>query len=582
MKYTSKRAIVVVFATALCFIALGVLIGGASPGFHWKKSSAEFSLTSQEKKGMELLNKRFSVVRISSVVDGKLIGLASPNRLMADVLTEESMATDVKSEILLQTKSGEVMLLQSAQADAENAMINAYADLWHVEAAEKNQVGELFSGSGGAPSIVLELDDSPKAARSPVRQLRVAVIDSGIDDKHPALADGVWNNLQEANGTDGVDDDNNGRIDDIEGWDFVNDSADVSDSVGHGTHVTGVISAKPTYLSDMSGVNPQGAEVMILKVADDKHGLRLANVIAALHYAKNNGADVINMSFGFSEDSRIFRNAIRDIKENGTYLVAAAGNNADSSKQYPAAYDEVLSVGSANIDGGRWRTSNFGEWVDINVPGKLLSTLPGSRYGTKSGTSQAAALITGLYSYLKYTDPDLDDETIISIITEFAHSFETDAFTSELTAMHAAADWTNIVAAILREGRFPDLAEAERYDLQKVITRREAYTFLLHYFGMQLEVVDAIRSTSTNTVALTASPNQLLERYLQPETQGSKSSTKEYLSEQDATELLLLIEQNIYTEIRKDSPLLLYLSGNSPYISRETFIDFVFQAFSQQ
>ncbi len=580
MKHPPKRAIVITVVTAVAFIALGVIIGGAAPGFYWQDGAAP-SLGLQEKKGIDLLNKRFGVVRISSVLDGKLIGAASSNRLLADVLTNDAVATESNSEILLQTNTGEVLLLESSQKNAETKMITAYSKLWNVEAVEKNQMGELFQDREQYNGDFSGATTLPTVNGSDASVL-VAVIDSGIDDHHPALTSGIWKNSIEASGRAGVDDDRNGRTDDIEGWDFVNDSSSVRDTVGHGTHVTGVIAARPTFLSDMTGINPRGTSVMVLKVADDKHGLKLSNVLAALRYAENKNVDVINMSLGFTDDSQIFRSAIHDLKEKGIYLVAAAGNNAESTKQYPAAYPEVLSVGSANIDGGRWQTSNFGEWVDINVPGKLLSTLPDNRYGTKSGTSQAAALITGLYSYYKYAYPEMDDATIETAIIDFAHTFENNAAVASLIAAGVNADWMKATADILKSGRFASAIEIKQLELQKVISQEEAYAFLLEYFGVRSEVIESIQVQQKASTPLAAAPNLLLDAYLHPSAlHAAPSIAKSYLSHQEAIAMLLEIEQKMYSKVRSDSPLLLYLNGDSPYISREKFADLVFQAFAQ-
>lgn len=544
-------------------------------------------LSKQDKNQIAALNRRFGVLQMTSISSGRVIAKAESSRLMADIFHSETEAPAIKAELLMETRSGDILLLQSEQ-NAAGEMIDAYGDLSAVKAVERNQDGELFDTLfSNNNKTSLSQDSSAQtvaaAGASGKNKMIIAVIDSGIDGTHPALRDSVWKNPKELMGKSGVDDDGNGKIDDVNGWNFVTNSADVSDVVGHGTHISGVISAKPTRLNSMKGINPDGVQIIPLKVADGKSGLKLSNVLAALQYAADNNAKVINMSLGFPDESAIFHSAVKKLKQNGVYLIAAAGNFADSAKQYPAAFEEVLSVGSANLEGGRWKTSNFGEWVDIHVPGKLLSTLPNSMYGTKSGTSQSAALITGMYSFIKSTIPTGDDKAIEKSLNVFAKQFAGDAFLASLTTGSSAAqDWIGKVSALLKQGKFPTPVEEKNYNLKKTLTKDEAAAFLLAYLGNGAAVTDALRTFRAPVTPLTVSPDDLLGKYLHPAAAETMPSTKpKFLSEPEMIELLVQLEKNINTKVKNDSPLQPYFQDKAPYVSREKFVDIVFQAFSK-
>lgn len=366
--------------------------------------------------GIAELAKRYQVTRIESLYTGELLTLTPARRFYADLFTEEEEDNKTASELLLQTKGGEVYLLTSALSEIPPGMLDAFAALPAVEVAEVNQTGSLMAEPAvSGESLLLQVFAE---SRPPKRPVTVALIDSGIDRRHPALAGNLWRNDREASGKQGYDDDKNGLVDDLSGWNFASDSSDTSDLVGHGTHLSGIIGAKKTAAAQMAGVNPTGVRIMALKVAGADKSLKMSSVIQALNYAEAKGVDLVNMSFGFAKDSKIFRNAVQRLTKTGTPVVAAAGNNAETKKQYPAAFAEVIAVGASNLDGSRAKSSNYGDWVDIMVPGRFVSTLPGSAYGTKSGTSQAAALVTGLLSASIAHTPELASASRQALLAE--------------------------------------------------------------------------------------------------------------------------------------------------------------------
>ncbi|MFZ5760325.1 MAG: S8 family serine peptidase [Thermodesulfobacteriota bacterium] len=230
----------------------------------------------------------------------------------------------------------------------------------------------------------------------------IAVIDSGVAYDHPDLRNNLWINTKEIAGN-GIDDDSNGYIDDVHGWDFVNSDANPSDyssdvyGDGHGTHVAGIIAAQGNNGVGGSGVMWR-ARIMPLQVFDlfqvnsfSAVSIQAANIIAAMEYAVNNGARIINASFGSLAYSQFQYDMIAYARDRGVLLVAAAGNdgvNADSSPLYPAAYDldNIISVAATDENDRLASYSNYGgKGVDVAAPGgsgsvaNLFSTVPPER-----------------------------------------------------------------------------------------------------------------------------------------------------------------------------------------------------------
>lgn len=246
----------------------------------------------------------------------------------------------------------------------------------------------------------------------------VAVIDTGADLSHPDLRDNRWTNPGEVAGN-GVDDDANGYVDDVHGWDFVNDDNTVFDGPGdeHGTHVAGTIGATGGNGVGVTGVAWR-AQLMALKFIGSDGGL-VSDAVAAIDYAVRNGATISNNSWGAGTHSRSLQDAISAAGQGGHLFVAAAGNGGsdqigddiDSAPQYPAAYpaSNIIAVGATDEADVLASWSNFGaSAVDLVAPGvRVLSTLPNNTYGTYSGTSMATPQVTGAAALLLGHDPQL-------------------------------------------------------------------------------------------------------------------------------------------------------------------------------
>ena len=230
----------------------------------------------------------------------------------------------------------------------------------------------------------------------------VAVIDSGVDYTHQDLAANIWQNAGEISGN-GIDDDRNGYVDDVRGWDFASDDNNPMDENGHGTHVAGTIGAVGNNGIGVSGV-AWGAKIMALKFMDASGSGSLSDAIQAIDYARNMGAKVINASWGGGGFSAALQQAITRFQNAGGIFVAAAGNESSNNNlvaAYPANYSGVISVGASTRTDSLASFSNYGTSVDVVAPGaSILSTLPGNRYGNLSGTSMASPHVAGAIALL--------------------------------------------------------------------------------------------------------------------------------------------------------------------------------------
>ena len=242
----------------------------------------------------------------------------------------------------------------------------------------------------------------------------VAVIDSGVDWHHPDLAANIWTNPGESCpgcATDGVDNDGNGYVDDVHGWDFVNDDNDPLDDHGHGTHVAGTVGASGSNGAGVTGVN-WNVQIMPLKFIGANGQGTADDAVRAILYATRMGAVASNNSWGGEEFSQALEDAIADADAHGSLFVAAAGNsakNTDTTPDYPSGFDlpNVLTVGATDQNDARAWFSNYGEQsVDVAAPGtNIYSTWPGGIYRYSDGTSMAAPHVTGVAALAKAAFP---------------------------------------------------------------------------------------------------------------------------------------------------------------------------------
>jgi hypothetical protein len=259
----------------------------------------------------------------------------------------------------------------------------------------------------------------------------IAILDTGVQIDHPDLAPNIWTNSKESAGTEGYDDDNNGFKDDVHGWDFINNTADIHDWNSHGTHVAGIAAAADNE-QGVIGANPLAIIMPVTVMQSDGTG-DIATIVKGINYAVNNGATVLNMSFGTYGNSLALRTALANAYQKAV-LVAAAGNDGlpmyiecnpyRYGTMYPAAYSFVLGVqataqNSSLQYGYRASWSNYdcdgpvysaekdafgddGMNYELSAPGaSIISSVIGGNYKIYNGTSMAAPLVAGGISALK-------------------------------------------------------------------------------------------------------------------------------------------------------------------------------------
>lgn len=271
----------------------------------------------------------------------------------------------------------------------------------------------------------------------------IAVLDSGVDVNHPDLRDNIWMNKTEVPG-DGIDNDKNGFVDDIYGWDFINDIPDpepkfsdglVSAAIHHGTLIAGVAAATGNNRIGSAGVSWR-SKIMPLRVLNNRGEGDAITVVRAIDYAIEKKVDVINMSFVGPGDSSFLKAAIKRAHDAGIVIVAASGNDEQKhgidlkkTPMYPVCYDfddnAVIGIASTDPLGQKANFSNYGPCIDISVPGTdFYSTqvvnyeYPGfeSFYGAGwSGTSLSTAVVSGAVALLKSVDSSLRPRDIMSI-----------------------------------------------------------------------------------------------------------------------------------------------------------------------
>ncbi len=258
----------------------------------------------------------------------------------------------------------------------------------------------------------------------------VAVVDDAVKITHEDLTNSKWVNPGEIAGN-GIDDDDNGYIDDINGWDVADNdnnpnppSTATASSFSHGTHVAGLVGATT---NNGKGVASIGAGVSIMAVKCTKNSTTNTGIIShgwsGFQYAMNSGADIINMSWGGTGSSFTYQALINAAHNAGIVIVAAAGNSSTNTQFYPAAYDNVIAVAATTSTDTKASFSNYGTWVDIAAPGSSLKSCvatSNTAYGYKSGTSMAAPVTAGLCALLMSYEPTMDTEDILDCLTTTA------------------------------------------------------------------------------------------------------------------------------------------------------------------
>ena len=312
-------------------------------------------------------------------------------------------------------------------------LLAIHSALVGVAFAQTNDTYTNSSGSWGQSFLdqwaLHQLDIIP-SSQDNLFPVTVAVIDTGLDYIHPDMAaDNIWKNPREQ--VNGRDDDGNGYIDDVIGWNFVDGDNNPWDRSGHGTHIAGVIAASTNNGKGIAGINPT-AKIMTLKVANFAGNARSSSVAAAIYYAADMGARIINLSLAGFGISKAERDALRYAISRNVLIIAAAGNRATNTQAFGyGSVPEVLTISATDQNNERTPFSNFGVDVQLMAPGTDILSLRArdtdfidltqpkgyvagaaivgndKAYYRASGTSFATAVASGVASRMLARKPEL-------------------------------------------------------------------------------------------------------------------------------------------------------------------------------
>lgn len=267
------------------------------------------------------------------------------------------------------------------------------------------------------------------------RNVLIAVIDSGADLKHEDVVDNLWVNSREIP-DNGVDDDGDGYVDDVNGFNFISHTSKPVDDFGHGTMVFGEIGAVGNNNAGIAGII-WDTQIMVLKVLDARGNSNISTAVEAIEYAIGRGAKIINLSWGYSPNgapSQILENAIKKAQGVGILVVASAGNGFGSAghnndedpalANYPSSYpeDNIISVAATDSNDQLADFSDYGSnTVDLGAPGvSIYTTAPGNNFEYFTGTSAAAPFVTGSAALIWSMNPTLNYAQIKRLILETA------------------------------------------------------------------------------------------------------------------------------------------------------------------
>ncbi len=398
--------------------------------------------------------------------------------------------------------------------------VEVYSRLPEVEFAEPNYILRILQITDpglanqwapqqiGAPGAWLSTQGDPSVV--------IAIVDTGVDYRHSELSPNMWTNDDTPG--NGLDDDGNGYVDDVYGWDFANNDGDPLDDHFHGSHVAGIAAAAANdNPAGLVGICP-GCRLMAVKVLSANGSGTLDAVANGITYAADNGAKVINMSLGGPAGSATLESAVNYAWNRGLVLVAGAGNDGAGNPFYPAAYANVMAIASTGSSDYRSCFSNFADYMSVAAPGEFIysATLVDANgqdtYGTFSGTSMATPHAAGLAGLLFSQNPSRTSVEVRSLMEATAEDLGSsgrDAYFGfgRINAYRAVQG--DIAPTTPPAGLFSDDLTATGYAHARKLARDANGTLHLAWHGRdggQYRVLYA----SSNDGGLTWSPSQVV------------------------------------------------------------------------
>lgn len=326
-------------------------------------------------------------------------------RVIRDIPQIGWQVVEVPSSQLVSAKRAYERMFAFEQVQFDRAKRLAYdpndplwGDMWHMRRIRANLAWDTQKGNA---------------------TVKIAIMDTGINVAHEDLAANIWVNPGEIPNNN-VDDDGNGYIDDVNGYDFAYNDGNPDDVHGHGTGCAGLAAGVQDNNLGITGVAP-GCKLVAVKAArDDGYFFDSANV-PALVYCGDMGFKVVSMSFYSDEVTPAERDAIDYAWSHGVLPVAAAGNDSQVLPYYPAAYDNTLAVAATNTNDNKAGFSNWGSWVNVAAPGtSLVTTSRDGGYGGFAGTSGACPHVAGLAGLLFSANPNATNAQVRAAIEDTA------------------------------------------------------------------------------------------------------------------------------------------------------------------
>jgi hypothetical protein len=325
---------------------------------------------------------------------------------------KKSLSSDL-SKIYLAFFQGEKTPREMAElASSWPGVVYAEPKYLHYLLEEEFPNDTLYSTQSGYYEVI----DAPQAwgiVKAEQGEAIIAIVDGGTDIDHVDLSDNIWQNQAEVDGITGVDDDENGFVDDLYGWNFANQSGDPTGLTGtpfnadHGTHTAGIACAVTDNITGVAGTS-WNATVMGINASDEVSDKYIKYGFEGIIYAAKNGADIISCSWGSQLGFSYFeQDVVNHAASLGAIVIAAAGNKNSNISFYPAAYANVLSIAGTTVNDERYWDSNYGLDIDLAAPAvSIFSTFNNDTYGFATGTSMSAPMVAGAAGLVRIQHPD--------------------------------------------------------------------------------------------------------------------------------------------------------------------------------
>ena len=407
----SGKAVSLMAATSTDASALEGKLGVYEPGELIVRTKGGFSLGKSEGSvvsdyGASVLSTFDTPGGLSKSEAGEFLHIKLP----AGVTVEEAMAAMAKDDRVAFAAPNNTYGLPEGETSEGISDDADVSKLWGLH--NEGQTGGTADADIDAPEAWNIHSGRNQAEGGHI----TAVIDTGVDYNHPDLAANMWTNPGEIAG-DGIDNDGNGVIDDIHGYNAFADSGDPMDGHSHGTHCAGTIAAVGDNGIGLSGVNKH-ANIMGIKIFSDSGSTNAAAIIRGIQYSTKMGARITSNSWGGGAANEGIKQAFADSPALHIMAAGNSGTDNDARANYPSNYDLNNNVAVAATDHND-ALASFSQYgattVDLGAPGvRTLSTVPGGGYGVKSGTSMATPHVAGAATLIASAYPEISNEDLIA------------------------------------------------------------------------------------------------------------------------------------------------------------------------